>query len=83
MTKRSERLQWFKDHVGKRVYRNANGCPCPSCASVVAHGLVIKDSLHAEYLCDSECDLNIEGTPLRYGDTKEEVEEWLKTNTQT
>lgn len=33
-------LQWFKDRVGKRVYRTEGTCPCEVCKKVAEVGLV-------------------------------------------
>ena len=68
-----DRQQWFLDRIGKRVFRNDDGCKCPSCLDVSANGIVIASEEHARYL-----DM-IEATPgmeIRYFDTKEEVLEF-------
>ena len=52
-------LDWYKDRVGKRVYRTASTCPCEICKSVEDVGLVIADELHANYLYDCQNDLNL------------------------
>ena len=49
-----ERQQWFKDRIGKRVFRNAVSCPCNTCTRVEKKGLIINDEMHAESLCDWE-----------------------------
>lgn len=74
-----ERLQWFLSKVGQRLYRNDDGCDCEVCKHILEHGLIIIDQQHASYCYDIECDFTAEGTPLRYFDSKEEVENWLKT----
>ncbi len=73
----SERQKWFHARIGKTVYRNQNGCDCLPCERVFDEGVVIHDSNHAIYLYDTECDYNRDGTPLRYFDSKQEVNEWL------
>lgn len=75
----SERQKWFRSRIGKTIFRNENGCLCPVCNRVVANGLMIRDMEHADYLYDTECDYNRDGIPLRYFDTKQEVNEWLNT----
>lgn len=69
----NERRQWFLDRIGKRVFRNNDGCHCLICEKVYANGLVITDALHAEYLHDCEADYAAGGDPLRYFDTREEA----------
>lgn len=75
----SGRKLWFESMVGQVLYRNDNGCNCPVCSKVTIHGLFVENEQHARYLYDTECDYNRDGTPLRYFDTKEEVNEWLNT----
>lgn len=72
----TEREQFFRDRVGKRIYRNDNGCPCPICVSVLEKGLIVTDEYHADYLYDTESEYSGEGHPLRYFDTKEEATEF-------
>ena len=53
-------LQWFKDRIGKVVYRNAEtSCKCKVCKRVYEKGLSISDDLHANYLfyCQNEMNL--------------------------
>lgn len=73
-----ERLQWFTDRIGKRVFRNSDGCDCEMCKAIERNGIHIEGPLHAQYLYDCETDLTADGTPLRYFDSKEGVNEWLK-----
>lgn len=79
MMKHNERLQWFKSKVGSVLYRNINGCNCAMCKDVEESGLQVEDEMHAIYLYDNECDYTADGFPLRYFETKEEKDEWLKT----
>ena len=51
-------VQWFKDRIGKRVFRTASTCPCEICRKVEDVGLVVEDELHANYLYD--CQNNID-----------------------
>ncbi len=75
----SERQKWFLERIGKRVYRNDDGCDCDLCKQVLQHGVIITDRHQAQYLYDCECDFTADNTPMRYFDTPEEVNEWLKT----
>lgn len=74
----TERQKWFRDRIEKIVYRNETSCKCNGCKNVFENGLYIQDLFHADYAYDNECDYNREGIPLRYFDTKLEVDEWLK-----
>lgn len=49
-----EREQWFIDRIGKRVFRETNGCKCETCKRITNEGLVIFDEQHASYLFDME-----------------------------
>jgi hypothetical protein len=53
-------LEWFKQRIGKKVYRKHNFCKCNSCLNVWENGIVIKDEMHADYLfmCEAEMNLN-------------------------
>jgi hypothetical protein len=73
----TEREQWFIDRIGKIVYRNETSCPCEICKDVAKNGLVIDDHNHALYLSEMEAMYNMEGHPLKYCDTKEEVEQFI------
>ena len=55
------RLQWFKDRIGKRVYRASNGCDCPTCENIAKNGLIVADLTHAVYLLDVEAISAFEG----------------------
>lgn len=74
----NERRQWFRSRIESTVYRNHNGCNCSVCQDVVTEGLRIENQMHADYLYDNECDSTADGHPLRYFDTKEEVEAFVK-----
>ena len=78
MTPYSTRKQWFLSRIGKRVFRNETSCTCNICKHVSQCGLVISDESHAIYLLDCECEYTNEGHPLRYFDTKEKVEQFIK-----
>jgi hypothetical protein len=68
----NNRQQWFKDRIGKVVWRNKTTCTCPVCEHAYEYGLLIIDEMHAVYLYDCEAMYTIEGYKLRYFDTKEE-----------
>ena len=55
-----ERLQWFIDRIGKRVYREDVSCQCDSCKSGTMHGVFVNDKMHAHYLCDISGETDIE-----------------------
>ncbi len=72
------REEWFKERIGKRVYRNNNGCVCSTCTQVALEGLIIGDEMHASYLQNCEAEYTAEGHPLRYFDTWYEAQEFAK-----
>lgn len=74
-----ERQNWFLARIGRRVYRNKTSCECAICKHNYDNGLIINDDTHAIYLNDVEACSNDEGTPIRYFDTKEEVETYENT----
>lgn len=53
------KLEWYKERIGKKVYRTASTCPCEVCKKVVEVGLYISDELHANYLYDCQNDLDL------------------------
>jgi hypothetical protein len=53
-------LQFFKDRIGKRIYRDDNGCECLECKNVVENGIIVQDKQKARYLYDVSCELGIE-----------------------
>lgn len=59
----TDREQWFINRIGKRVFRETNGCPCEVCKNVTDKGLVIADKMHALYLYNIEGVYNIESEP--------------------
>lgn len=62
--------KWFKDRIGKRIYRDADDCECETCKDAVKNGIVIRDKAHAYYLYNIQCDFAIDGTILNYRDEK-------------
>ena len=63
-------LQFFLDRVGKRIYRDDDGCPCADCKRIVENGVRIMTKLHARYLFDVQLEYAIEGVFLNYRDNK-------------
>ena len=53
-------LRWFKNRIGKRVYRNDVTCSCKTCKGVTNNGLVIRDDMHAEYLHMVQFELDVD-----------------------
>lgn len=52
-------LNWFKERIGKRVYRTKSTCTCEICKNVFENGLIISDELHAHYLYDCQNELRL------------------------
>lgn len=52
-------LGWFKERIGKRVFRTESSCQCEICIKVGKVGLVIMDNLHAQYLFDCQNELGL------------------------
>lgn len=63
-------LQWFKNRIGKIVYRDDDGCDCATCVNVVNNGLKIHDENQAQYVFDTQNDWAAEGIMLNYRDEK-------------
>jgi hypothetical protein len=80
--KHSEREKWFFQRIGSTVFRNSF-CNCAACQKIMENGLVIADEQHADYVASFEAESHIEGTPVKYFDTKDEVNEWLKSQSPT
>lgn len=69
---KSKDLQWFKDRIGKRIYRDDNLCHCSSCKNIVDDGLVIHDEEHARYIFENQNEYGCEGIDLNYRDEKDQ-----------
>lgn len=66
-----QRQQWFLDRIGKRVFRETNGCSCGTCQRNTENGIVILDENHALYMCDCEAMSQIpeeSNHPFKYRD---------------
>lgn len=59
-------LEDFEGAIGKTIYRDSNGCPCPDCKYIEANGLVVRDELHAEYLSGIQEEYLFDGIKLNY-----------------
>lgn len=59
---------WFKNRIGKRIYRDANTCKCKDCADVVKGGIIVENEQHAEYIYDTQCEFYHDGVDLNYRD---------------
>lgn len=58
-------LSWFKERIGKKIYRDDTSCDCKTCTDITHNGLIIRDRFHAEYLDMIQYELEID-----YRDTK-------------
>jgi len=76
--KYSDREQWFLSRIGKILYRN-NYCDCFLCKRIYEKGLLIKDENQAIYCCDMAVEFTMDGTPLRYFDTRDKMLEFEKS----
>lgn len=47
-------LKWFKNRVGKVIFRDAVSCPCNVCENGTKNGIRITDEFHAQCLYDYE-----------------------------
>lgn len=63
-------LEWFKQKIGKTIYRDSDGCSCPTCERIVENGLTVADEQHAEYIFDIQNEWAQEGIYLNYRDKK-------------
>jgi len=72
--KYNQRLQWFKDRIGKRVFRPMTTCRCKTCEDAYLNGVEISDDGHAKYLMDIEGAYGQETRGgFQYFDTREEM----------
>ena len=74
------RIQFFIDHIGKRVFRLRNECKankgqnCAHCEDVYQNGLIVEAELQASYLASVEAE-----TGIMYFATIEERDEYETT----
>ncbi|MFZ5365418.1 MAG: hypothetical protein ACOZBH_04465 [Patescibacteria group bacterium] len=62
--------KWFIRRIGKRVFRDADGCECDLCRNVVENGIIINDKQHADYMYEMQWECANLGTYLNYRDKK-------------
>ena len=60
-------LQWFKNRIGKRIYRLTFTNCCESCSETYKKGVVISDVTHADYVytCQNEMNLEYDDKPRK------------------
>ena len=63
-------LKWFTNRIGKKIFRDDDGCGCKSCNNVVENGLIVFDESHAQYLEMIDNEFWACGTKLNYRDKK-------------
>ena len=74
-----DRKQWFLSRIGKRVF-NTLFHDCLICKAFYESGVVLHDRFEAISAYDLERDLQVEGTKLKYFDTKEERTQYETEN---
>jgi len=67
----TDREQWFKDRIGKRVFRTKTICDCEVCKESDETGFMILNEDDAEF-----CFLCEQDSQIRHFDTKEEVKQF-------
>jgi hypothetical protein len=65
-------LQWFRDRIGKRIYRDTNNCHCDYCKDIYLNGIVVKNGLHAQYLFDIQNDIGYNYSDVTKNDRTKE-----------
>ena len=70
LSQKMKTLKWFKDRIGKRIFRDFSECPCKDCKETQEFGIMVVDAQHAEYLYDIQNEYKIDGIDLNYRDTK-------------
>ncbi len=65
----------FISQIGKRIYRNDNGCPCNTCRQNKYEGLIVMDKQHAQYLAMTASDYVSEGMDLNYHTEEDHFQE--------
>lgn len=55
----NKNLDWFKDRIGKKVFRKRNFCQCNTCLEIWENGITILDEMHADYLYCIEMETNV------------------------
>lgn len=62
--------EWFKERIGKTIYRDATKHCCNTCDHVATHGVTVADEDHAEYLAMIDMDFGADGVYSNYRDTQ-------------
>ena len=62
-------LKWFKNRIGKRIYREHSKC-CPHCDEIAENGLIVANEQHASHLYSVDCDFANENIFMNYRDKK-------------
>jgi len=63
-------LKWFTNRIGKRIFRDDDGCGCNFCNDVVKNGLIVFNESHAQYLAMIDNDFEACGVKMNYRDRK-------------
>ena len=61
-------FRWFKNRIGKRIFRDKSTCDCAHCRAVEKEGLIVFDKQHAQHLADIDADFATCGAYLNYRD---------------
>jgi len=67
--KSMQSLEWFKNRIGKRIFRDAYKC-CSTCDEIFEKGLIINSQEHAEALYHTQNDFKQDGRIMNYRDIK-------------
>lgn len=72
MTYTPKTKEWFKERIGKRIYRDCQNPDhdekCPTCKKVTESGIVVLDEQHADYLATVDSEFAAEGIYSNYRD---------------
>jgi hypothetical protein len=65
-------FQWYKDRIGKKVFRTISICSCSYCIKAFEEGMTIHDEQFAKYLfgVQGEIQHNYEDFPTQKMNTK-------------
>lgn len=73
------RHQWFINHIGNTIWRNANNCDCEECNNAHANGIVVTDRDNADYLFNLEVSGPDSGDLLVFFHSEAERDKWEAT----
>lgn len=62
--------EWFIERIGKKIYRDDQGCPCHLCWEGTIMGFKVSDNVHAQYLAEVDAEYGFEGIYSNYRDVK-------------